>query len=186
MLALPCRAGIGLRSPHHKDMTDHRPAVGWIEVHPENYLGGGPARRTLERLRTDYPISLHAVGLSLGSADGLGERNLDRLVALANAIEPAALSDHLSWSSFDGTYLADLLPLPLTEESLAVVAANLDQVQQRFGRPIMIENPSAHLAFRHSTIPEPEFLAELGRRTGCGVLLDLNNLYVSACNLGYD
>jgi uncharacterized protein len=140
----------------------------------------------LQRLCADYPIGLHAVGLSLGSAAGLDEGHLDRVAALVRAIEPAVLSDHLSWSMCEGIYLADLLPLPLTEESLDVVARNVMRAQERLGRPLLVENPSNYLRFEHSPIPEPEFLAELARRTGCGLLLDLNNLYVSACNLGFD
>lgn len=186
MRDLPFSAGIGLRAPHHADILERRPAVGWLEAHAENYLGGGPSRRALERLRRDYPISLHAVGLSLGSAEGLDEAHLARLADLARAIEPAAVSDHLSWSVQEGIYVPDLLPLPLTEESLAVVAANIERAQDRIGRRMLIENPSTYLAFRQSPIPEPEFLTELTRRTGCGLLLDINNLYVSACNLGFE
>jgi uncharacterized protein (UPF0276 family) len=186
MQQLPLDAGVGLRAPHHRDWLERRPAMGWLEAHAENYLGGGPARRALESLRRDYPVSLHAVGLSLGSAEGLDETHLDRVAALVHAIEPAAVSDHLSWSASEGFYLPDLLPLPLTEESLAAVARNIDRAQERIGRPLLIENPSLYLAFRHSPMPEPEFLEELARRTGCGLLLDLNNLYVSARNLGFD
>jgi uncharacterized protein (UPF0276 family) len=186
MQQLPLGAGVGLRAPHHRDWLERRPGMGWLEAHAENYLGGGPARRALESLRRDYPVSLHAVGLSLGSAQGLDEAHLDRLAALVEAIEPAAVSDHLSWSVSDGLYLPDLLPLPLTEESLAAVARNLAWAQERIGRTLLIENPSLYLAFRHSPIPEPEFLNELARRTGCGLLLDLNNLYVSARNVGFD
>ncbi|HXV24832.1 MAG TPA: DUF692 domain-containing protein [Alphaproteobacteria bacterium] len=186
MVTLPLNAGIGLRAPHHDPIMERRPAVGWLEAHAENYLGAGPARRTLERLRADYPISLHSVGLSFGSAEGLDIGHLDRIAELVAAIEPAAVSDHLSWSVCEGVYLADLLPLPLSEETLAAVAANVLRAQDRLGRPLLIENPSAYVAFRHSPIPEPEFLAELARQTECGILLDINNLYVSARNLGFD
>jgi uncharacterized protein (UPF0276 family) len=186
MQQLPVTTGVGLRASHHRDWLARQPATGWLEAHAENYLGGGPARRALESLRRDYPVSLHAVGLSLGSAEGLDEAHLGRVAALVHAIEPAAISDHLSWSVSEGLYLPDLLPLPLSEESLAVVARNIDRAQERIGRPLLIENPSLYLAFRHSPIPEPEFLGALARRTGCGLLLDLNNLYVSARNLGFD
>jgi uncharacterized protein (UPF0276 family) len=186
MSPLPSVAGIGLRARHHREFHERRPITGWLEAHAENYLGGGAARRMLQCLRADYPIGLHAVGLSLGSAAGLDETHLDRVAALVGAIEPALLSDHLSWSMCEGIYLADLLPLPLTEESLDVVARNVMRAQERLGRPLLIENPSTYLRFEHSAIPEPEFLAELARRTGCGLLLDLNNLYVSACNLGFE
>jgi uncharacterized protein len=186
MQQLPHRAGIGLRAPHYRAWPERPPAVAWLEAHAENHFGGGPARRVLESLRADYPVSLHAVGLSLGSAAGLDEGHLDRLADLVSAIQPAAVSDHLSWSVSDGVYLPDLLPLPLTQESLELVAANVARAQERLGRRLLIENPSSYLSFRHSPIPEPEFLCELARRTGCGLLLDLNNLYVSARNLGGD
>jgi uncharacterized protein (UPF0276 family) len=186
MDSLPRSAGIGLRAPHHMPMLEARPAVGFLEVHAENYLGAGPSRRALERLRADYPVSLHAVGLSLGSAEGVDADHLGRVAELALRIDPAAVSDHLSWSVAEGVYFPDLLPLPLTEESLEIVTSNVLRAQDRLRRPLMIENPSSYLAFTHSTIPEPEFLAELSRRSGCGLLLDLNNLYVSAANLGGD
>jgi uncharacterized protein (UPF0276 family) len=186
MDSLPKSAGIGLRQPYHAPMLELRPEVGFLEVHAENYLGGGPARRALERLRADYPISLHAVGLSLGSADGIDRDHLDRVAELAFRIDPAAVSDHLSWSVSEGVYLPDLLPLPLTEECLDVVAANILRAQDRLGRPLLIENPSSYLSFTYSPIPEPDFLLELSRRSGCGLLLDLNNLFVSAANLGRD
>jgi uncharacterized protein (UPF0276 family) len=165
-------------------MLESRPAVGFLEVHAENYLGGGPSSHALERLRTDYPVSLHAVGLSLGSAEGIDADHLGRVAELALRIDPAAVSDHLSWSVAEGVYFPDLLPLPLTEESLEIVTSNVLRAQDRLRRPLMIENPSSYLSFAHSTIPEPEFLAELSRRSGCGLLLDLNNLYVSGANLG--
>lgn len=186
MRNLPVSAGVGLRALHHREWLERRPAVGWLEAHAENCLGGGPGRKTLESLRADYPVSLHAVGLSLGSAEGLDETHLHRIADLVSAIDPAAVSDHLSWSVSEGVYLPDLLPLPLTEESLEVVARNVSRAQERIGRPLLIENPSAYLSFRHSPMPEPEFLIELARRTGCGLLLDVNNLYVSARNLGFD
>ena len=186
MDTLPKSAGIGLRAPHHAPMLDLRPPIGFLEAHAENYLGGGPARRALERLRADYPISLHAVGLSLGSADGIDADHLGRVAELAFHIDPAAVSDHLSWSVAEGIYFPDLLPLPLTEESLDIVTSNILRAQDRLGRPLLIENPSSYLSFTNSPIPEPDFLAELSRRSGCGLLLDLNNLYVSAANLGRD
>jgi uncharacterized protein (UPF0276 family) len=186
MTSLPPSAGVGLRAHHHRAWLEQRPPMRWLEAHAENYLGGGPGRKTLENLRAGYPVSLHAVGLSLGSAEGLDQAHLDRIAALVRAIDPAAVSDHLAWSVCEGAYLPDLLPLPLTEESLALVAANIQHAQERIGRPLLIENPSTYLAFRHSPIPEAEFLGELARRTGCGLLLDLNNLFVSACNLGFD
>ena len=178
--------GIGFRSPHFAQIVATRPAVGFLEVHAENYLGGGPAVRQLETLCRDWPISLHGVGLSVGSAGGLDQRHLERLARLAARIDPALVSEHLAWSVSGGTYLNDLLPLPYTEESLALVAANIDRMQERLRRQVLIENPSAYLRFAHSTIPEAEFLAALAGRTGCALLFDVNNVYVSCRNLGLD
>jgi uncharacterized protein len=183
---IPRDAGIGLRFPHHRALLERRPDVAWLEVHPENYMGGGHAVACLEAARTLYPVALHGVGLSLGSAEGIDGAHLDRLAALAGCIEPGLVSEHLSWSVAGGTYLADLLPLPLTEEALDVVCRNVARMQERLGRAILIENPSSYVEFAHSTIPEPEFLAALARRTGCGLLCDVNNIYVSACNHGWD
>jgi uncharacterized protein (UPF0276 family) len=178
-------AGIGLRAGHMSEVMTTRPRVGWLEVHAENHLGGG-GLRALEALREDYPISIHAVGLSLGRADDLDQRHLARLRRLVERVEPAVVSEHLSWSSFDGAYLNHLLPLPYTEETLAVVSAHVDQVQGCLGRRVLLENPSSYLRFRHSPIPEPEFLGELVRRTGCGLLCDVNNAHVSGHNTGFD
>lgn len=167
-------------------MLEGRPPVGWIEAHSENYLGGGAPFHALAQLRRDYPVSLHGVGLSLGTAGPLDRRHLDRIADLVQRVEPVLVSEHLSWSVQDGVYLNDLLPLPYTEEALAIVCGHVDEMQERLGRPILIENPSTYLRFAQSTIPEPEFLAEIARRTGCFVLLDVNNVYVSACNHGFD
>jgi hypothetical protein len=163
-----------------------RPALPWLEVHPENYLGGGPAVRALHELRRDYPISFHAVGLSVGSAGGVDHRHLDRLRRLVERLEPALVSEHLAWSQAGRAYLNHLLPLPYTEEALAAVCRNVDEVQTALGRRVLIENPSGYLRFAGSTVPEAEFLAAMVRRTGCGLLCDVNNLYVSAWNLGLD
>ena len=182
----PAAAGIGLRAPHVHEVIDTRPPTAWLEVHAENYLGGGPALRSLDQLRPSYPISLHGVGLSLGSADGLDGRHLRRLAALIGRVEPVLVSEHLSWSVTGGTYLNHLLPLPYTDESLELLCRHVDQTQSALGRQILIENPSSYLRFRDSPIPEPEFLAELARRAGCGLLCDVNNIYVSAHNLGFD
>jgi uncharacterized protein (UPF0276 family) len=183
---IPARAGIGLRSPHLAEVLATRPALPWLEVHPENYLGGGPAGRALERIRQDYPLSLHAVGLSIGSAEGVDRRHLERIRSLVTRFEPALVSEHLAWSQVGGAYLNHLLPLPYTEEALAAVCRNVDAVQTALGRPVLIENPSGYLRFATSTIPEAEFLAALARRTGCGLLCDVNNVYVTAQNLGLD
>ena len=185
-LPLRGKAGIGLRAPHLAEVVASPPAVGWVEVHPENYMGGGPALRALERVRHALPVSLHGVGLSLGSSDGLSERHLARLAQLVDRLQPVLVSEHLSWSVVAGNYLNDLMPLPYTEESLALVAGHVDQTQERLGRRILVENPSSYLRYRHSTIPEPEFLAELVRLTGCGLLCDVNNIYVSGRSLGFD
>jgi hypothetical protein len=184
--ALPNSTGIGLRSPHVAEVLATRPALSWLEVHPENYLGGGPAARALDALRQDYPVAFHAVGLSVGSAEGVDRRHLDRIRQLVDRIAPALVSEHLAWSRVDGAYLNHLLPLPYTEESLAAVSRNVDLVQAVLGRRVLIENPSAYLRFAASTIPEAEFLAELARRTGCGLLCDVNNVHVTAQNLGLD
>jgi uncharacterized protein (UPF0276 family) len=184
IVQIPAAIGVGLRAAHVREVEATRPAIGWLEIHAENYLGGGPPLTRLESLRRDYPLSLHGVGLSLGTATGVDPEHLNRFKALIARTEPFLVSDHLSWSVADGVYLGDLLPLPYTEETLAIVARNIAAAQDAFGRQILVENPSRYLAFRHSTIPEPEFLAELARRTGCGILLDVNNIFVSCTNLG--
>ena len=184
---IPVRAGIGLRAPHYQDLLRLAPDVGWVEVHSENYFGaGGPPHAFLERARERYPLSLHGVALSLGSADPLDLRHVYRIRALIERYEPGLVSDHLCWSSVDGVYFNDLLPLPYTEEALKHVIARVDKVQDCLNRRILVENPSSYLRFTHSTIPEWEFLTELARQTGCGVLLDVNNVYVSARNHGWD
>jgi uncharacterized protein len=184
--SIPAAAGVGLRFPHHRVVLDERPVVAWFEVHPENYMGGGKPLEYLDAIRREYPISLHAVGLSLGSADGLDERHLARLQRLVQRVEPCLVSDHLAWSAIGGTHFADLLPLPYTEESLTVVCRNVETVQERLQRRILIENPSSYLRYLQSTVPECEFIATVSARTGCGILCDVNNIYVSACNHGFD
>jgi uncharacterized protein (UPF0276 family) len=163
-----------------------RPAIGWFEVHAENYMGGGPALSRLDEIRRHYPLSLHGVGLSLGTAEGLDPEHLRRLKALVDRMEPMLVSEHLAWSVSGGVYLGDLLPLPLTEEALAVVAANVAMAQEVLRRRLLVENPSSYLRFRHGTMTEPDFLAELVRRTGCGLLCDVNNIHVTCANLGAD
>ena len=179
-------AGIGLRGPHVNEMLASHPAVGWLEVHAENYMGGGPAVRALERLRRDYPISVHGVGLSLGSAEGLDETHFERLAVLVERLAPGLVSEHLSWSASGGAYLNDLLPLPYTEESLDLVGEHVRRVQDRLGRRLLVENPSRYLSLVASEIPEVEFLDALARRTGCGLLCDINNAYVTCRNIGAD
>jgi uncharacterized protein (UPF0276 family) len=179
-------AGIGLRAPHLAAIARDRPATGFLEIHAENYLGASPAAHAIERLRESYVFSIHAVGLSLGSTDGLDEHHLARVTALVKRLEPAYVSDHLSWSVHGGRYFNDLLPLPYTEEALDVVAGNVGRLQEALGRQVSIENPSCYLGYAHSTLTEPEFLSELSRRSGCGLLLDINNIVVTAHNLRLD
>ena len=184
---LAAAVGIGLRSVHVADVIATRPAVAWLEVHAENYMAsGGPTLAALERIRESYPVAIHAVGLSLGSADPLDARHLRRLRALVERIQPALVSDHLSWSSLGGRYVNHLLPLPYTDETLHLVCDHVAQAQDALVRRLLVENPSSYLRFRESPIPEPDFLADVVRRTGCGLLCDVNNVYVSACNLGLD
>jgi len=182
----PEKAGIGLRLPHAEEVIASRPPVGWLEVHTENHLCGGWRLSVLTNAREQWPISLHGVGLSLGSVDGVDEQHLARVARLADQVAPAVVSDHLSWSTSGGNYYNDLLPLPYTEEALSVVRQNVTRVQDRLNQPILIENPSRYLRFAHETIDETDFLAELVRTTGCGILLDVNNLYVSTHNVGGD
>lgn len=176
-------SGIGLRAAHHKDILEQKPDIGWLEAHSENYFGaGGPPISCLEQLRRDYPISLHGVGLSLGSAEGLNAEHLQKLKTLSDRIQPALISEHLSWSGTGGRFTPDLLPLPMTQEALDIIATNVDTAQEKLGRAILVENPSAYLSFREVEMTEPEFLSALAKRTGCGILLDVNNIYVSAHN----
>ena len=179
-------AGIGLRAPHLAEMARDKPATAFLEIHAENYLAASPALQTVEKLRADYAFSVHAVGLSLGSVEGLDGAHLARVAALVKRLQPAYVSDHLSWSVTGGRYLNDLLPLPYTQEALDVVVINVDRLQDTLGRQVSIENPSCYLGFAHSTMSEPEFLSQLARRSGCGLLLDANNIHVTAHNLRLD
>jgi len=184
---IPVRAGIGLRAPHQRQILAERPDVGWLEVHSENYFArGGQVLHFLERTRSLYPLSLHGVGLSLGSVDGLSVEHLALLKGLVDRFEPGLVSDHLCWSAVGGRHLNDLLPLPYTEEALAVVCRNVTVAQEYLGRRMLVENVSSYLQFSDSSIPEWEFVAEVARRTGCGILLDVNNIYVSSVNHGFD
>ena len=184
---LPTVAGIGLRAPHVRRVLSERPPLGWLEVHSENYfVDGGPALAALEKLRTEYPISLHGVGLSLGSADALDLAHLARLKQLVARIAPAAVSEHLAWGRIDGRHLNELLPLPFTEEALALCCERIDAVQSALGRPILVENVSAYLRFSADAMAEWEFVAEVVGRAGCGLLFDVNNVYVNAVNHGFD
>lgn len=183
---IPARAGIGLRLPHHALVMATRPVAAWLEVHPENYMADEQAAADLESIRTNYPLSLHAVGLSLGSASGVDDAHLTRLRRLVSRFQPGLVSDHLSWSTSDGVYLPDLLPLPYTDEALHVVCRNVQQVQETLGRKILVENPSTYLQYAAAAVGEADFLAAVAQRTGCGVLFDVNNVYVSASNQRLD
>jgi hypothetical protein len=180
-------SGIGLRSEHYRSLLAQTPDVAWLEVHSENYFGdGGQPLYFLERARALYPASLHGVGLSLGSCDPLDRQHLERLRTLADRVDPMFVSEHVCWCSVGGRFLNDLLPLPYTEEALAHVAERIAAVQDFLGREILVENVSSYLRYRHDSIPEWEFLAELSARSGCALLLDVNNIYVSAQNHSFD
>ncbi|MBL8642986.1 MAG: DUF692 domain-containing protein [Rhodospirillaceae bacterium] len=188
---IPAAAGVGLRLQHMpllaNDPDDAPRRAAWLEIHSENFLNAGGARRAmLQEIAARYPISCHGVGLSLGSAQGLDAAHLERLKNLFTWAKPALISEHLSWSVVDGAYLNDLLPLPYTTDALKTVGDNISRAQDAFGRKILIENPSSYLQFAASSMPEYEFLARLAENTGCGLLLDVNNIYVSAANNGFD
>lgn len=181
------RAGAGLKPEHGRQILDHQADVGWFEVHAENYMGaGGPPHSFLERIRARYPLSLHGVGLSIGSADGMTAGHLARLKIVADRYEPVVVSEHLAWSTHDGVFLNDLLPLPYDDSTLALVARHVDEAQTVLGRQILIENPSTYLRFDGDGMAEAEFLRLLAQRSGCGLLLDVNNVFVSATNHGFD
>ena len=184
--SLPVATGIGLRAAHHERVRAEQPDIAWLEVHTENFLGGGATPAMLEALRERYAISLHGVGLSLGSAEGLDEEHLARIAALARRIEPAAVSDHVSWSVTGGVYFNDLLPIPYDDDALAIIVRNVTRFQEAIGRMVMVENPSTYLRHVQSDRAEPQFLAELCQRSGCGLLLDVNNVFVSTENHGDD
>ena len=183
MTSLPCNTGVSLKSQHYKQIIEQQPDIGWFEVHPENYMGaGGLPHYYLSQIREHYPISMHGVGLSLGSSDGIDDEHLKALAEVVNRHDPVQVSEHLAWSHWNATFLNDLLPLPYTEEFLDVVVNNVHRVQEALGRTLLIENPSLYLGFNHSTLSETEFLTELVARTGAGLLLDVNNVYVSSNN----
>lgn len=184
---LPARAGAGLKAEHYRDILAQRPGIGFFEIHAENYMGaGGPPHRYLEAIRNDYPLSLHGVGLSIGGDKPLDRDHLMRLRDLNRRYEPGLFSEHLAWSTHDAGYFADLLPLPYTEDTLKRVCAHIGEVQDVIGRQMLLENPSSYLAFEASIHDEASFIAEIVKRTGCGLLLDVNNLYVNHVNHGDD
>jgi uncharacterized protein len=185
--SIPARAGIGLRSPHHEDAASARADIAWLEVHTENYFcDGGPHVLALERARAHYPLSLHGVGLGLGSVAPLDRAHLARVKRAIRRFEPALVSEHACWGHAGGEYFNDLLPLPYTEEAVDCLAARVREVQDFFGRQILVENLSSYIAYTASCLTEWEFLAAVVDRSGCGLLLDVNNLYVNAVNLGHD
>jgi uncharacterized protein (UPF0276 family) len=179
--------GVGFKAEHFDPIVETRPELGFFEVHAENYMGaGGPPHRRLDAIRERYPLSLHGVGLSIGSPGSLDRAHLQRLAAVARRFEPVVISEHLAWSTHDGAFFNDLLPLPYTAETLGQVADHIDEVQNALGRAMLLENPSTYVAFAESTMAETDFLREIARRTGCGLLLDINNVFVGATNHGYD
>ena len=185
--ALPPRGGVGLKAQHYRTILSETPDVGFFEVHAENYMcAGGPPHRWLAAIRDRYPLSLHGVGLSVGGVGPLDRDHLGRLKALVDRYEPGLFSEHLAWSTHGGVFLNDLLPLPYTAEALARVSAHIDEVQETLGRPMLLENPSSYVAFAESAYAETEFIAEVARRTGCGLLLDVNNVFVASTNHGWD
>src|SRR5262245_59170177 len=181
-----CAAGIGLRLPHIAEVVATQPQTGFLEIHPENFLANPHAAELLIELSRQYLISLHTVGSSVGSTAGIDRLHLKRIRTLIDKVEPIFVSGHLAWSTYGNDYLNDLLPLPFDAESLRVVAGNVCEVQEYLGRPYLIENPSSYVGFATSTMREAEFLSELAQRTGCRLLCDVSNVYVSARNMGYD
>ena len=183
---MPARAGISLRLPHIEEAVATRPPAGWFEIHPENFLANPHATELLQELAGRYPISVHTVGLSVGSVGGIDRAHLKRVHGLIDRLDPVLVSGHLAWSTHGAEYLNDLLPLPFDEETLRLVAEQLHQVQDGLGRPYLLENPSSYVGFAGSTMTEVQFLNELVNRTGCRLLCDVSNVHVSAHNMGYD
>ena len=183
----PVAAGLGLRAPHVASVLADRPVVAWFEVHSENYFAaGGSALAALDRIRADYPIALHGVGMSLGSTDPLDRGHVAKLRRLIDRVQPMLVSEHLCWSGVGGRHLNDLLPLPFTDEALTHLCARIDEAQTLLGREILVENVSSYIAFAASSMPEWAFVAEVARRTGCRLLLDVNNVHVNSVNHGFD
>ncbi len=184
---IPARAGVGLKPAHIQDILEAEPDIGWFEIHAENYMGeGGPPHASLTAIRERYPLSLHGVGLSIGGAGPLDHAHLSRLKRLIDRYQPALFSEHLAWSSHDTVYLNDLLPLPYNDATLARVCDHIDEVQDTLRRQMLLENPSTYVAFGETTMTEVDFLKAIVRRTGCGLLLDVNNVFVQAANHGLD
>ncbi len=181
--AIPNRAGVGLKADHYLSILEETPDIGWFEVHPENYMGaGGPPHHYLTEIRDRYPLSLHGVGLSIGGADDLNKDHLQRLKALIDRYQPGQFSEHLAWCTHTDVFYNDLLPLPYTDETLTKVCEHIDEVQSFVGRKLLLENPATYVVFENSTYEEIDFISEIVKRTGCGLLLDVNNVYVSCTN----
>src|SRR5271167_846937 len=179
--------GVGFKPEHFEAIVDTHPRLGFFEVHAENYMGaGGAPHRRVDAIRERYPLSLHGVGLSIGSPGPLDRAHLARLARVAERYQPAIVSEHLAWSTHNGAFLNDLLPLPYTEETLERVCEHIDLVQTTLRRTMLLENPSTYVAFAETSMSETEFLSEIVRRTGCGLLLDVNNIFVGATNHGFD
>jgi uncharacterized protein (UPF0276 family) len=184
---LPARGGLGLKPEHFQTILETRPDLGFFEIHAENYMvDGGPFHHYLTQIRRDYPLSIHGVGLSIGGEGPLDEAHLDRLAALLARYEPQSFSEHLAWSSHGDIFLNDLLPAPYHAATLQRVCDHVDRVQERLGRRMLLENPATYVEFAAATLAETEFIGEVVRRTGCGLLLDVNNVYVSCTNHGRD
>jgi uncharacterized protein (UPF0276 family) len=185
--SIPLNSGIGLRAVHYSELLNSLPSIGWLEAHSENYFGeGGRALHYLEQLRSHYPLSLHGVGLGIGSSDPLNKQHLKKLKNIVKRFEPDLVSEHLCWNASEGMYLNDLLPLPYTEEALNHTVSRIQHVQEYLGREILIENVSSYLEYKCSTIPEWEFITAIARQSGCKILLDINNIYVNAQNHDFD
>jgi uncharacterized protein len=183
---MPTASGAGLRLPHLADVVATRPRAAWFEIHPENFLANPHATELLLDVARDYPISVHSVGVSIGSSGGIDRAHLARVRTLVDRIDPILVSGHLAWSTHAGEYLNDLLPLPYTEETLRIVSTHVNEVQDALGRAYLVENPSSYVGFGSSTMTEVEFLSELAHRTRCQILCDVSNIYLSAHNLGFD
>ena len=184
---IPIRSGVGLKPEHYEIILESNPDIGWFEIHPENYMGGGGAvHHYMTKIRELYPLSIHGVGLSLGSQEGLSTDHLKSLKSLVDRYQPGLVSEHLAWCRYRNFVLNDLLPVPYTQESLEIICRNIDRTQNYLGRQIIIENPSSYFQLDYTTFSESEFLVKLAKQSGAGILLDVNNVYVSACNHGFD
>ncbi len=183
---LPSNAGIGLKAEHYQDILSTKPDIGWVEIHAENYMAeGGPSHYYLTEIAQLYPLSVHGVGLSIGGAKPLDKDHLNRLKILIDRYQPASFSEHLAWSTHETHFYNDLLPVPYNEESLSLICDHIDEVQNKLNMQMLLENPSSYLQFETSIFSETDFLSQIAAKTGCGLLLDVNNVFISATNLGF-